>query len=64
MGYFHQQKNGCVTYTTAKGHGHIIDYSYKNNKMIILWGEKFRIKEYKNEHLLSLASRYKNENFC
>lgn len=46
MGYFHQQKNGCVTYTTAKGHRHIIDYSYKNNKMIILWGEKFRIKEY------------------
>lgn len=46
MGYFHQQKNGCVTYTTAKGHRHIIDYSYTNNKMIILWGEKFKIKEY------------------
>lgn len=46
MGYSHKQKNGCVTYTTAKGHKHIIDYNYTNNKMIILWGEKFKIKEY------------------
>lgn len=43
-GYSHRQKNGNVSYTTAKGHEHIVIYNKKTNKMSTMWGKKFKVK--------------------
>ena len=42
-GYTHAQKNGNVSYTTAKGHEHIVAYNKKTKNMTVMWGKKFKV---------------------
>ena len=42
-GYTHAQKNGNVSYTTAKGHEHIVAYNKKTKNMTVMWGKNSKL---------------------